>query len=464
VEVLSEASSQVSHTSQSSIEIIQPFGARKPSEERRVSTAPSFQAITDNNVPEIEEFHQAVPEKEIEVECEKPRVVLSIGNVNLTESSSSGSVCESVCTAYEQNGAKKKPEETKSALEGIFKTSSLLLSRTILKKEEPEPSTNLLCMPLQFNYDDLSKVDHRLKLFIFQNILEDNDEKFIWIVKCVTIEEDASCTPNLSLVAMSTKKIYVLRIVGEETEDIAMWIKKSSSVSNYIDHVEKIRAIPYEFGFSFIMKSSFNFHILLRDSNLFYVLEKHITTSSELYFECNVNNIYVIFMVFLDQTLEIEKIPKDVFNKNHAEKITNQFSLQHLSFFKMCETSISSASKSDNEEVTPLKKIEMGTIMVTSEAIHLVTSFHWLSEANAGKWNDINSIMTQPMINLIEVEDLTKTSFTFSFMDEQANTIERWNLIFDSHSRIVQILEAVNIFWSKIYSLPLVSEDQLLVS
>jgi len=283
VEILSECSSQVSHTSQSSIEVIDQLSRK--SEERRISTAPSLDTIDDD--PGKSEgtvlektIKETVEEKQLS-EVEKPKVILSIGNVNLTESSSSGSVCESVCTAYEQNGSKKKSvkEESKSPLEGIFKTSSLLLSRTISKKE-PEP-INHPSKPIQYNFDNLSVVDHRLKLFIFQNVLEDNDEKFMWLVKCIVIEDDTSSNfmPTTALVVMSTKKIYLLKIVGKETENVESWLRKSMTYS--VDQIVMIRNIIFDTGLSFIMKANFNFHILLRDSKLLSILQKHITTSSK---------------------------------------------------------------------------------------------------------------------------------------------------------------------------------------
>lgn len=47
--------------------------------------------------------------KKVEEGHLKVKALLGIGNVNLTESSSSGSVTDSVCTAYEGNGSGEKP-------------------------------------------------------------------------------------------------------------------------------------------------------------------------------------------------------------------------------------------------------------------------------------------------------------------------------------------------------------------
>jgi DNA-directed RNA polymerase subunit RPC12/RpoP len=275
VEVLSECSSQVSHASQSSIEVIDPFGSRKPSEERRISTAPSLDTIDDDQIKHEENVLETtlVDEKKPTVEESNGKTVL--GNTNLTESSSSG---ESVQTAYEQNGKKKHEEEKSSPLESIFKTSSILLSKSV--KKEPEPVVTTQVKPMQYNYDNLSILDHRLKLYCFQHVLEDNDEKVMWLIKCIVVEEDLACTPRVSLLIMSTKKIYVLKIIGEESEEISNWLQKSSC-SNFISQIEKIQELFFENGLTFIMRNSLNFHVLLRDENLANVLKKHITTSSE---------------------------------------------------------------------------------------------------------------------------------------------------------------------------------------
>lgn len=280
VEVLSECSSQVSHvsqTSQSSIEVLDSnYTSRKPSEERRISQVPSLDTIEDKNSLD-ETLKASAMKKSVEL---KPKVVLSIGSVNLTESSSSGSICESVVTAYEPNGRKK---ETTSPLDGIFKSSSLLLSKTPKPKSESEPAS-YASKPIFYNFDDFSIVDHRLKLFLFQNVLEENNEKLVWLVRSLVIEDDATCAgvPTFALVVMSTKKMYVLKIVGEEGEDIGGWLKKSIICS--IDRIEAIRMISSKVGFSFILKSKTNVHLLLRDHIVTDRLLQHITTSSK--FRC----------------------------------------------------------------------------------------------------------------------------------------------------------------------------------
>lgn len=107
----------LSNPSQSSIEVLD----RKPSEERRIFHMPSLDPIVDdqlnssfnqlsttltdqctsttNDNEEINSGTTPVIKQKEKKNCNS----LAIGQ-HLTESSSSGSVTDSICTAYEQNG------------------------------------------------------------------------------------------------------------------------------------------------------------------------------------------------------------------------------------------------------------------------------------------------------------------------------------------------------------------------
>lgn len=266
--------------------MLESHASRKPSEERRISQIPSLDTIDDDQKHDENVLDETLTASAVMKKAEnlaKSKVVLSIGNVNLTESSSSGSVCESVVTAYEHSsGKKEKHSSSEGGLDGIFKTSSLLLSKTPKPRKETElPQSH----PIQYNNEDMSILDHRVKLYLFQNVFEANDEKLIWLIKCLVIEDEANSTgrPQYSLVVMSTKKVYVLRIVGAESDDIASWLKKTFVGS--IDRIEEIRAIPWKAGFSFVFQSTANIHLLLQDRNVTDRLRSHITTSSK--FSCS---------------------------------------------------------------------------------------------------------------------------------------------------------------------------------
>ena len=111
----------LSNPSQSSIEILdynqQP--SRKHSEERRVSQLPSLDTILDDNdrlqmlMAATTVVNQQTSTQDLlkmmengaskVVDSDEKKTLLNL--THLTESSSSGSVTDSICTAYEQNGS-----------------------------------------------------------------------------------------------------------------------------------------------------------------------------------------------------------------------------------------------------------------------------------------------------------------------------------------------------------------------
>lgn len=153
--------------------------------------------------------------------------------------------------------------------------------------------------------------------------------------------------------------------------------------------------------------------------------------------------------------LEIIQESSQALNKK-LMRITDNNELKYLSIFKSCNTSIGSAQDADTVEGTPLKSLGYGMMLVTTEAIHLVTNFRWLCE-NAVVNND--DILTQPMTNLVELDNLTNSSFTLNFMDELENTIERWKFTYESFSRIGKTLETIDGIWRQIFCLPLLPEN-----
>lgn len=92
------------------------------------------------------------------------------------------------------------------------------MSRT-LRPPTPEPP----CDEFKFSYTEFDNVDHRLKLYLYQNIFEDNREHLKWLVKgkmfndSQTAERTTTTPPIFNgIFVMSTTKFYVLQIVGDE--------------------------------------------------------------------------------------------------------------------------------------------------------------------------------------------------------------------------------------------------------
>jgi hypothetical protein len=152
---------------------------------------------------------------------------------------------------------------------------------------------------------------------------------------------------------------------------------------------------------------------------------------------------------FTDQMLEIIKTPSE----NLSSKlmiITNSNPLKCLSFFESCEISLYSSTQAE-EATAPSKILPCGVMLVTTEAIHLVTNFRWLCNDNSSNNNSSDEILTQPMNNLVELDNLTTSSFVLNFMDELKNTIEKWKFVYDSNVRIKNTLDIIDGIWGRIF-------------
>lgn len=105
----------------------------------------------------------------------------------------------------------------------------------------------------------------------------------MWLVKTLILEDDPNSLgiPFQALLVMSTKKLYVLRIIAEASDDMGSWLKKT--ITSAIDRIDDIRLICAKVGISFRLRSKTNVHALLDDQNVTDRLRQHIMTSSKLF-------------------------------------------------------------------------------------------------------------------------------------------------------------------------------------
>lgn len=139
----------------------------------------------------------------------------------------------------------------------------MLLSRSVKSSSSKEEAP---CDEFRFSYTHFDNVDHRLKLFLYQNIFEDDNEHLKWLVKGRMINDssnEADTTLQSAIFVMSTTKWYVLNIVDREHDDVGKWIKRQ--FFGTIDRVEMVRVLPWKIGVTFTIKFLGNIHFLLQD-------------------------------------------------------------------------------------------------------------------------------------------------------------------------------------------------------
>lgn len=147
---------------------------------------------------------------------------------------------------------------------GLFNSTNNLLARGT---KTPPKSEMPPCDKFKFSYTEFNYVDHRLKLYLYQNIFEDVNEQLKWLVKGVLFNDAANSDPDAklqtALFVMSTTKWYVLNIIGKESDDVTKWLKREAFGT--INRVEMIRVLPWKVGITFTMKFYGNIHFFLQD-------------------------------------------------------------------------------------------------------------------------------------------------------------------------------------------------------
>lgn len=73
--------------------------------------------------------------------------------------------------------------------------------------------------PFQFSYVDFNEVDHRLKLYLYQTVFEDDNEQLKWLVRGQVLLDRVASNKwqrGPAVFVMSTTKFYVLQITAAE--------------------------------------------------------------------------------------------------------------------------------------------------------------------------------------------------------------------------------------------------------
>uniref|UniRef100_W4VR35 Putative serine/threonine-protein kinase 11-interacting protein n=1 Tax=Corethrella appendiculata TaxID=1370023 RepID=W4VR35_9DIPT len=484
----------LSNPSQSSIEVLDSFSTstnRKYSEERRISQIPLLDTINDDSfnltatltnqgtsthdlmvasttvttgetvssentktetVKVVDENMDSLSTVKTPTVLQNKKAFLSA--VNLTESSSSGSVTDSVCTAYESqhepkvlsddsgcittsmeekpSTSSKTPTTTTTAtpevsvistmLGGLFQSTNLLLSKSSSNIQQTEKFE-----PFQFSFQDYSVCDHRLKLYFYQNIFEDDGETLKWLVSSIIFDENQTNEqPNgfEGIFLMTTTKFYIMRKIGAENDNPSKWLKKY--LAGTVDRVGIAQILPWKIGIKFSINGIGNIHIILQD-----ILR---TDCMILFFAENPLNFC---------TLEYQ--PSDDLMQKLI-KSTNEEKVKFVVVVNLCEIL--------SDEV--LKSFQIATLVLTDNNFILTTNIKWLNENSK---YEIEKEFTQVMTNLVELETLNDLSVKLNFMDENEDKFETWRIDFVNETCKESTLNTISQSWEKIFGVPLVNNQ-----
>ncbi|XP_050443704.1 uncharacterized protein LOC126847486 isoform X2 [Adelges cooleyi] len=205
-----------------------PMNSRSGSEEpeqRKLSRNDSDVEIISNPSEKSVEVLEVISSTNISTDCKTDKIQLPPDvRTALTESSSSGSMTDSVCTAYES----RKLQTTSSS------ASKDTLSNSDLKV----PS--LLEKPIQFSFDDFACIDQRLKSYVQQKFFRNREEVvLVFHCNCVMMNPDQKFD---GCIVISNRSLYIFKFIGRPEE----LLQKISS--HRLSLVKTIATLPWNVG------------------------------------------------------------------------------------------------------------------------------------------------------------------------------------------------------------------------
>lgn len=426
----------ISNPSQSSIEVLEVHGRlqgtgtpsrKRSSEERQLVAVP--QLVT---VPEVQS-----------------------NMAGLTESSSSGSLTDSVCTTYESNPTQNKkgsgsgqgvtdsvPEESiphnsppdpdlQNKTTPPTSYASLLegLLQSVSSKMSPISTTAQVDRSVQYSYSDFGQVDHRIKLFLFQSMYQHDDEELVFLLRGHVTNADS--VHSAGCIVLSTHGFYILEVTSDEVgDDASDWLQLKSTYT--IDQLLYVYALPWHQGVAFQLQGNTTYLLLLQDSlrtnNFFtFLTDEKIPKSYEI--EPSVGECLPLQQLVLSCSTI------------HGPVDTNIRQFVVCDYVKICHQ-----EGSDGEEV------KLAAILVTSTDILLIEAdFSWMLKESK---SSPQCLASQKMANIVNVE-VSEKNLKLHYLNETAGTEEEWTLCLATVSCVSTIVESIREPWQQLFSVPL---------
>ncbi|XP_047100652.1 actin cytoskeleton-regulatory complex protein PAN1 [Schistocerca piceifrons] len=434
----------ISNPSQSSIEVLDGSGARTPgrkrsSEERQVA-AHGFPAVA---CPQV-----AAPP------------LLPTLPPPMTESSSSDSLTDSVCTAYEGRAPASAPAPAPAAaLTAPLQTGpGPQVAEPAASPPERVPSSDLTALPSagaprraaprpdatprpgvplpdvpQYSYVDFGWADHRIKLHLYVSVFQQRDEELTTLVKGHVLCKNLT-QPKPALVVLSTHKVYLLYITRQESDEPRRWLVPADSWP--LRQLREVRALPWGQGVSLLLSPTGStpaaaaLLLLLYDADHTSALLAHLAGLS------------------LGDGCRVEGEPlqqhTDAVRCLAATPDRPDDDVRMAAFF------VAASVITDSGTVS----LGSGTLAIGESTLSLSTdSLLWLLPSS-GKPPELWA--AQSISNLVEVE-VDGETVTPVFLDESSGTAReiRWVLRMGSAAVVSALLDAVRPPWEQLFSLPL---------
>ncbi|KAH8249477.1 hypothetical protein KR032_009916 [Drosophila birchii] len=441
----------ISNPSQSSIEVLDPNCVQSVSRKTSMEPQPELGSDVHSQSFIEREFGQ------LRAEQAAPAAATSapaVAHIQLTESSSSGSVTDSICTSYEQQGKDKQnsqlteslgsskteplPESSSngslSGLKSVFQSTNLLMSSAKKLIDSTEAT-----QPYKFNYTNFNEIDHRLKLYFYQCKFQEQGEHFAWLAKGCIYNEVTKALGE-GIVVVSSSKLYLMDSFAPPQDDVSKWLRQAASVP--LDRIMSIELLPWKMGFSFSLKDWGVFSLFLHDMQR---TESLLLSLQRKWSFIYIRQIYYFTSFFIEQNLPVQC-------QLNTQPPTDQ--LQSVAFgepLKMCALLPSCQWSCDEQK----KSFVPCFLLITESHLYLSGNgkMAWLTEKSPEKAiPDIS--LSQPMSNLVDVEPATDEKYLINFIDDTENKCEIWQLDFETHDNAERCLNAIGQGWEKLFGVP----------
>lgn len=376
----------------------------------------------------------------------------------LTESSSSGSITESVCTQYEpvavveeHQGAEAGDEELDTAQDqqqpavGFKKSSSTFLegflsASNMLKTlgQTPRPADGIRLVkaePFLFSTTHFSRADHRLQLYLHQNVFLEKGEKFVAVVRGTLVGVAAGQLEEDAIVVLSNRLLYLFVVTAaEEDDDPGQWMRLMRRVE--LKEWTGVRVLPSEMGvrFCFVSGNS-EWNVMLQDGQHTrrYVEEVVVAEAGKVCEE--------------EMCMEVRRKLMGALGINEKGKEGDGEEKEEF----LIVTPLKSLTKIVNENAQSVDR--RSALVVTSKRFAvLAANWSWLvAESSGGPEVKFELSLT----DMVECEVRSETEFVLNFMDAQEVQHELWCLEFETSCAAQKVFSAIKGPWERVFEVPL---------
>lgn len=370
-----------------------------------------------NNVVSTDDFKKELPhESDVEV----------ISDSDSSRSSSVEVLLEDKATT--KNGDDVMALEASELTENSIFDTIIQSTNELMSKTTPNPNLNeeSSSSKYKFNYADFSDVDHRLKLYFYQTIFQENNEQFKWIVKTKLYVDSTNKFVESGVLLMSTSKLYLMQIFSlDYAEDISKWMRQLQVVP--VENIDIVEMLPYNVGVCFHLKSHGRLLLILQD-----------------FLRCE---------SFIQYLIQRKSLPTEcrVYREECREKLTIGNGVCNIEMV----TIVNNVTRITDTLTT---NFDTTGLYLTNEQLFLTNpldDLHWLIPKSNCNIN--SNIASQNLNNLIEIKNLSDNRFSLCFLEETLNKVEVWDCMFETKGSMKYCLEIIDTAWTALFGVSLLN-------